>query len=133
MKVMFFLPKISTFFTKTLIVSVLCISPLISGESIASESVTHKTVAVSANTVRAADVTNAVTTGARTAAAKININNADAQTLAERMKGIGLKKAQAIVAYREQHGSFKTLDELDNVKGIGSATLEKNRSLIDIQ
>ncbi len=64
--------------------------------------------------------------------AMVNINNADAATLADRLNGIGLKKAQAIVTYREQNGAFKSVDELVNVPGIGQATLEKNRSLISI-
>lgn len=64
--------------------------------------------------------------------AMVNINSADAATLADRLNGIGLKKAQAIVTYREQNGAFKSADELVNVPGIGQATLEKNRSLISI-
>lgn len=62
----------------------------------------------------------------------VNINSADAATLADRLNGIGLKKAQAIVSFREQHGPFKSVDELVNVTGIGEATLEKNRSLISV-
>jgi competence protein ComEA len=57
----------------------------------------------------------------------ININAADAETLATAIVGIGPAKAAAIVAYREQHGPFKTVDDLLLVKGIGEATLEKNR------
>ena len=66
------------------------------------------------------------------AVAPVNINSADAQTLADRLNGVGLKKAQAIVSYRDQHGPFKAVDELVNVAGIGGATLEKNRSLISV-
>ncbi|HNL91858.1 MAG TPA: helix-hairpin-helix domain-containing protein, partial [Pseudomonadales bacterium] len=43
------------------------------------------------------------------------------------------KKAQAIVSFREQNGAFKSVDDLVNVPGIGPATLEKNRSIIDIK
>lgn len=64
--------------------------------------------------------------------AKINLNTADAQTLADKLNGVGLKKAQAIVAFREQHGPFKTVEELVNVPGIGEATLTKNRDLMSI-
>ncbi|MDH5189707.1 MAG: ComEA family DNA-binding protein [Gammaproteobacteria bacterium] len=59
--------------------------------------------------------------------AAININTADANQIADAMKGVGLSKAQAIVNYREQNGQFKTVDELSKVKGIGIRTVEKNR------
>jgi competence protein ComEA len=65
-------------------------------------------------------------------AALVNINSADAATLADRLYGVGLKKAQAIVIFREQNGPFKSVDDLVNVTGIGAATLEKNRSLISV-
>lgn len=66
-------------------------------------------------------------------AATVNINTADAATLADKLNGIGMKKAQAIISFREQNGAFKSVDDLVNVPGIGQATLEKNRSLIDIK
>lgn len=56
----------------------------------------------------------------------VNINTATAEEL-KALPGIGAAKAKAIVEYREQHGAFKTVDELDNVKGIGPALLEKIR------
>jgi competence protein ComEA len=65
-------------------------------------------------------------------AAPIDINTADAQTIADNMKGVGLKKAQAIVAYRTNNGPYKSLDELVSVKGIGSKTLSRNRDAIMI-
>ena len=46
--------------------------------------------------------------------------------------GIGATKAQAIVAYREEHGNFASVDELLEVKGIGEATLEKNRDRLSV-
>jgi competence protein ComEA len=58
-------------------------------------------------------------------AAPININKVDAKTLADSVKGIGLKKANAIVKYRTKHGSFKSIDDLRNVKGIGEKTIKK--------
>lgn len=64
--------------------------------------------------------------------AVVNINQADAATLAEKLNGIGMKKAEAIVSYREQNGPFKSIDDLVNVAGIGEATLEKNRNLISV-
>ncbi len=64
------------------------------------------------------------------AASPININQANAQQIAENLKGVGIKKAQAIVQYREKIGGFQTQNQLLNVKGIGAATLEKNEGNI---
>jgi competence protein ComEA len=60
----------------------------------------------------------------------VDINKADAATIAKELNGIGLSKAQAIVAYRDKNGSFKTLEDLRKVKGIGVKTLERNRTNI---
>lgn len=49
---------------------------------------------------------------------KTNLNTADAQAIAGKVKGIGLKRAEAIVAYRTEHGAYKSMDDLTNVKGI---------------
>ena len=46
------------------------------------------------------------------------------------LDGVGMTRALDIIAYREEHGSFKTVDELERVRGIGKATLERNRSRI---
>ena len=48
------------------------------------------------------------------------------------LNGVGEAKAEAIVAYREEHGPFKSADQLAEVKGIGLKTVEKNRDLIDL-
>lgn len=61
------------------------------------------------------------------AIAQVDINSADAKTLAESMRGIGLVKAEAIVAYRSTHGPFRTIDDLSKVKGIGRKTIDANR------
>ena len=66
-------------------------------------------------------------------AAPVNINSADAATLAKSLKGVGAVKAQAIVAYRKKHGAFESVDDLLLVDGIGSATLKENRSDIRLQ
>ena len=58
--------------------------------------------------------------------ALLNINTANAEQLTQ-MQGIGTKKAEAIVRYREEHGPFASLDSLTMVRGIGEATIEKNR------
>ena len=64
------------------------------------------------------------------AASPVDINSADAQTLADGLNGIGMSKAQAIVAYRNEHGPFSSADQLAEVKGIGQALVEKNRDSI---
>ena len=61
-------------------------------------------------------------------AAQVNINTADASTLSSELSGIGQSKAEAIVTYREQHGPFKHVEDLTRVKGIGIATIEKNKT-----
>lgn len=61
-------------------------------------------------------------------AAPVNVNTADAQTIAEALKGVGLKKAEAIVKYRSENGDFKTTEDLANVSGIGAKTVEANKS-----
>jgi competence protein ComEA len=61
----------------------------------------------------------------------VNINTADAQSIADSLNGVGLKKAEAIVAWRGSNGAFKSQDDLTNVRGIGVKTVEKNKD--DIQ
>lgn len=60
----------------------------------------------------------------------ININTADVKALASILKGVGPSKAQAIVAYRDSYGEFKSVDELVEVKGIGLSLININRELI---
>ena len=62
----------------------------------------------------------------------VDINTADAATLERELDGIGPSKAQAIVEHREQHGAFRSADELGEVKGIGLATIEQNRDRITV-
>lgn len=55
-------------------------------------------------------------------AAPLDINKADAETISSALSNIGPKKAEAIVQYRKEHGDFKSIKDLENVKGIGSKT-----------
>ena len=57
---------------------------------------------------------------------QISINQATAEQLAAGMHGIGLKKAQAIVNYREQYGPFSAIEQLKEIPGIGNALVERN-------
>jgi competence protein ComEA len=66
------------------------------------------------------------------AAGPVDINAANAGELATVMVGIGQSKAAAIVEYREENGPFKSVDDLALVKGIGAATIEKNRDKISV-
>lgn len=63
---------------------------------------------------------------------KVNINSAGVKELS-RLSGIGPVKAKAIIDYREEHGAFKTAEELTKVKGIGAKTLEKNLDRIVLE
>lgn len=63
----------------------------------------------------------------------VNINTADAQTLAANIVGVGEKKALAIVNFREEHGPFKSVDEMTQVKGIGLKLIDNNRENLTIK
>jgi competence protein ComEA len=53
----------------------------------------------------------------------IDINSASAEEF-EKIKGIGKKKAEKIIAYRDEHGKFSNVDEIQNVKGIGKKIID---------
>jgi competence protein ComEA len=63
-------------------------------------------------------------------AGPIDINTATAQQLSEALTGVGPSKAAAIVAYREEHGPFRSVADLAKVKGVGESLLEKNQGMI---
>ena len=63
---------------------------------------------------------------------KININTATAEELTK-LPGIGEKKAEAIVEYRNLHGAFASTDELLNISGIGEATYEKFKDKVTVK
>ncbi|PPK50221.1 ComEA family DNA-binding protein [Marinobacter persicus] len=62
----------------------------------------------------------------------VNINTADAATLAS-LNGIGESKAEAIIVYREANGPFESVEQLAEVKGIGSRTVEKNADMMAVK
>ena len=64
------------------------------------------------------------------APAQVNINTADVETLSLVLKGVGLSKAEAIVAWRQSNGSFSSAEQLAEVKGIGLKLVDRNRGRI---
>jgi len=62
----------------------------------------------------------------------VNINTADAATLARVLHNVGPAKAEAIIAWREENGAFQSMEQLALVKGIGLNTVERNRERIVI-
>ena len=66
-------------------------------------------------------------------AAPVNVNTADASSIASTLDGVGVIKAKAIVEYRNQHGKFSSLEDLLQVKGIGTKTLDRNRDRISLK
>lgn len=66
-------------------------------------------------------------------AGAVNINAADAKTLAKELKGVGAAKAEAIVKYRAEKGPFKAIEDLKKVEGIGEATFETNKGNLKLK
>ena len=60
----------------------------------------------------------------------VNINSASAEEIMLSLKGVGKKKAKAIVDYRKKNGKFKTIDDLMKVKGIGKKLIAKNKKRV---
>lgn len=65
-------------------------------------------------------------------AQSVNINEADVKTLAATVDGIGMSRAKAIVAYRDQFGPFDSVQDLVKVKGVGKKTVEKNKDRLTV-
>jgi competence protein ComEA len=66
-------------------------------------------------------------------AGPVDLNTADAATIARELNGVGQARAQAIVDYRNEYGAFQSTDELLNVTGIGKFILEANEQNILIE
>jgi len=79
----------------------------------------------------AGDNTTSASSPSPTVAGKININTATADQL-DTLPGIGPSYAQAIVTYRTDHGNYKTIQDIENVPGIGDATFKKLEDLITV-
>lgn len=61
---------------------------------------------------------------------RVNVNEATVQQLDENLKGVGRRIAEEIVRYRESHGPFQSIDDLDKVKYVGGSLLDKNKDKI---
>jgi competence protein ComEA len=66
-------------------------------------------------------------------AGPVDINTADAKTLARELDGVGIAKAEAIVSYREKNGPFKSADDLAKVKGLGKKLIDQNKSYLKFE
>lgn len=62
----------------------------------------------------------------------VNVNTATVEELSEALVGVGEARAALIVQYREQNGGFTSVEQLLEIKGIGMATLEKNKDRIQL-
>lgn len=78
------------------------------------------------NSTTSADISNA-----QSNSTKININTADSAEL-QKLNGIGEKKAQQIISYRQKNGQFKQIEDLKQVSGIGDKTFETLKSQLEI-
>ena len=86
---------------------------------------------VGENVVDVTTNTNASSATSQAKSGLVNLNTAteaDFQTIS----GIGQKRAQDIIAYREANGKFKSVDDLKNVTGIGAKTLEKLKEYVTV-
>ena len=63
-------------------------------------------------------------------AGPVNVNTADAKTIAKELQGIGSARATAIVEWRGKHGRFESIADLQNVKGVGEKTIRLNQGNI---
>lgn len=104
-------------------VLLLCSSTLF---SVANANVAETKVLSTEQAQQAESVVQHSLTAAAQQQEKVSLNRASAEEFAAALSGIGLKKAQRIVTYREQYGPFTHIEQLQEVPGIGLATLEKN-------
>lgn len=70
--------------------------------------------------------------GVSNAAELVNLNKASAAAMQQNLIGIGPIKAEAIVSYRKKNGKFKSLDDLQNVTGLGPALIKKNKRYLSL-
>lgn len=103
-------------------------SPVLADDTAAPAADANQAMQVSDNTQTT--TTNETTTTTTTTETKINLNTASAKDLMK-IKGLNAAKSRAIVAYRKKHGSFKTTDDLSNVKGFKKMDSDALKSIED--
>jgi competence protein ComEA len=74
---------------------------------------------------------HALVSAKQQAGEKIDLNTADVHALSHSVKGIGQKRAEAIVKYRQTHGAFKTVTDLASVPGLGGNFVKKNSAELE--
>ncbi len=79
-----------------------------------------------------ASSTQAASSRGEATASKINLNSADIEQF-KTLPGIGDVRAQAIVSYRDANGPFAAIEDILEVQGIGAATLDSIRELIEVR
>lgn len=99
-------------------VAVVLLSALLPSAGVAQESVSIAAETTDANASQSVAIN----------ADSVNINTADAETLALALDGVGLTRALDIIAYREEYGEFKNVEQIQQVRGIGIATFARNRT-----
>ena len=80
----------------------------------------------------AAEPAKATAESSQRAAEQVSLNQASAEELAAALNGVGIKKAEAIVSYREQYGAFTAIEQLKEVPGMGNALVERNLSRLKL-
>jgi competence protein ComEA len=105
----------------------------VSFRSISFRTIVHRTLLTFALLTAAVPAWCAREAPAAEAPKTVNINTADAATLAEVLTGVGLAKAEAIIAYRKEHGGFKSVEQLSEVKGIGEKLVKANQERIVVK
>lgn len=99
------------------------------GEKIKADQVVES---VSANASTAADTSKTGTASGQTSVSnKVNINTANLSQL-QQLNGIGEKKAQQIIAYRQKNGQFKSVEDLMQVSGIGEKTFAALKDQLEV-
>ena len=108
------------------VISISLLSLIICGFSASGFSATEQTAKSAAATATETETVKAKVEQT------VNINTATAEMISGHLKGIGLKKAQAIIEWRKTNGKFISAEQLTEVKGIGEKTVLANKERISL-